>query len=343
MDETNSYIKEITSNKNHLFTIELKSEKNNLILNSHFSENYITSNYTGIFPLEELQKNTSYYKQFNDIKMIIKEIEAYTGDKKVIIEENKEEIDIKFPIGSAIFKELNFVLELKQKSDKEKIEEYERAFEQYQKEIVKLNQNIQELNDKIKLLEKRFIMPGFDSKILTKDNYQKEIIKMWISPFKNISAKLIYSFHCYYKQPIDQYTNEYMDVERFHKECDNKSNILIICRSKNEIFGGFTPLFFMNNRTYGYDNESFLFSLNNLKKYPKKHLNNETSIWRYADYGPCFSYDLNFEQYTMNKVKMQNYYYVIPQNFVDKDNVIIDNDDWILLESMEIFQINIPN
>ena len=343
MEEDPVYKKEIKSNKKHLFLLEIKLKENNLYFYSSYIENYITYNYLGKYSLEELQKTSNYYKQFNNINMVIKEIEAYKGDKKIILEENKDEIDIKFPIGSAIFKEINFNLKLKQKSDKEKIEEYEKAFERFKEDIKGLNEYIQKLTDKVTKLENRFIIPGFNSKIIPQDNYQKEIIKMWISPFKDISAQLIYCFNFKYKEPIADYDNGYDDLKNFHKACDTKTNVLIICKSKKEIFGGFTPLCFLSDNSYGYDNDSFIFSLNNLKKYNKNNQDKDKSIWRYIDYGPCFSYDLNFKNCTINKVKFENYNYGIPNNFIDKNCAIVDVDGWVLLESIEIYQINFKN
>ena len=343
MEEESLFKKEIKSNKNHLFSLEIKMKENNLHFIASFTDNYIIYNYLGNFSLDELQKSSNYYKQFTDIKMLIKEIEEYKGDKKILLDEKNDEINIKFPIGSAIFKEIDFNLKLKPKSDKEKIEEYEKAFQRFLEDIKVLIENIQELKEQNAKLKNRFIIPGLKSKIIPKDNFQKEIIKMWISPFKDISAQLIYSFNFEYKEPIKSNKNNYDDLTNFHKACDNKTNVLVICKSKKEIFGGFTPLSFLSDSSYGYDNDSFIFSFNNLKKYSKNNQDKDTSIWRYAEYGPCFSYDLNFKNNTMNKVKFEKYNYAIPDNIIDKNNVNVDNDGWILLESIEIYQINFNN
>ena len=341
--EEAKFKKEIKSDKKHLFTLEIKYQESTLLFISYFTENYITHNYTGKFYLEDLQKISNYYKQFNNVEMIIKEIEAYSGNEKITLEEKNDEINIKFPIGSATYKELNFTLKLKQKSDKEKIKEYEIALKKYKEHFEGWNVYIKKLTNKITLLENRFLMPGLNSKILLQDNYQKEIIKMWISPFQNISAQLIYCFNFKYKTPLEDYENGYEDLKNFHKSCDGKTNILVLCKSKDEIFGGFTPLCFLSDNTYGYDNESFIFSVNKLKKYSKYNLSNDKSIWRYADYGPCFSYDMNFKINTINQVKFECANYCIPKNIVDKNNVNIDQDNWILLDSIEIYQINFPN
>ena len=337
------YKKQIKSNKNHLFTLEIKFQINTLLLISYFTENYITHNYIGKFYLEVLQRISNYYKQFNSVEMIIKEIEAYNGEEKISLEEKNDEVDIKFPIGSATFKEINFTLKLKHKSDKEKIEEYEMALKKYKEHFEGWDVYIKKLTKKINHLENRFLMPGLNSKILLQDNYQKEIIKMWISPFKDISAHLIYCFNFKYKKPLEDYENGYDDLKNFHKSCDGKSNVLVLCKSKDEIFGGFTPLCFLSDNTYGYDNDSFIFSVNNLKKYSKYNLNNDKSIWRYADYGPCFSYDMNFKINTINQVKFECANYCIPKSLVDKNNAIIDCDNWILLDSIEIYQIIFPS
>ena len=58
--------------------------------------------------------------------MIIKEIKSYNGNKNIAIEEEENQITIKFPIASATFGTISFIFKLKQKTDKEKIEEYEK-------------------------------------------------------------------------------------------------------------------------------------------------------------------------------------------------------------------------
>ena len=120
---------------------------------------------------------------------------------------------------------------LKPKSDKEKITEYEKI--------------LNELIEKITI-------SGFNSKII-RDKKNEEYIKIWCSPFKNISANLIYFF---YKENND--LKKFNDVYNFHIKCDNKQNLLVLCKSKNEIFGGFSPLKFQSG--YQYDNDSFVFN-----------------------------------------------------------------------------------
>ena len=332
MEENETYEKEVNSNKHDNIKIKIKKIENNLEIQI-FIENFIKKTYIGNFSLDDLKNQSNYYNQFNDPNMIIEEIKGYNGDKKIEVNEEEENITIKFPISSVIYKNIEFILRLKPKSDIEKIEEYE------------------------KILKELFDISEFNSKIL-KDNY-KRYIKNWISPFEKLSANLIYSF---YLENDDDFEKEEInddiepcisllslfreikkykkikEVNKFHHQCDNKKNLLVLCKSKNEIFGGFTPLKFSSDDSYGYDNDSFVFSINKLKKYTKIEQNSTCSIWKYKNYGPCFSYDLCFEENLMNCISYSRKRYAIPNNFINTNNSYYDGS--IILDSLEIFEIN---
>jgi len=128
------------------------------------------------------------------------------------------------------------------------------------------------------------------------------------------------------------------DVQSFHDKCDDINQILIIWKSGSQIFGGYTPLAFDNTNTYKYDNYSFLFSINHEKKYPKNNFKKNESIWCYKNYGPCFYYDLQFVEKTMNKVKFNNHNYLTPKDFINNDEAIKYGDS-IFLEIFEVYQI----
>ena len=52
---------------------------------------------------------------------------------------------------------------------------------------------------------------------------------------------------------------------------------------------------------------------------------------------------MNFKINTINQVKFECANYCIPKSLVDKNNAIIDSDNWILLDSIEIYQIIFPS
>ena len=148
----------------------------------------------------------------------------------------------------------------------------------------------------INIYMKKLEIKNFNSDILVSNEDSKRAIKFWISPNEYLQAKLLYSFNIHYN-PVPHKQNQYEyefdeTIRNFHRSYDYKKSILIICKSKNQIFGGYTPLSFASDDTYGCDNESFLFSLiKSSKKYPKDSFNESKSIWKYKNYGPCFHYN----------------------------------------------------
>jgi len=314
MEENETYYGCIKSNKDHSINIYIKSLGKDLIFESNYNENYIKTTYIGTFSLEQLQRNSNYFKQFDNANQIIKEIKFYRGDRKITVHEDEKEkkITIHFPVSSVLFNTIMFDLNLKPKSDEEKIIENERA-------IILLSGNIKRLEDKYKI-------PGFHSNIIENKNIE-EIIKIWISPFKYITANLIYNF---INKDIPFY-----DVENCHKKCSNKLNILVICKSKNEIFGGFTCS--TNLRKNGFD--SFVFSITKLKKYLREDQTNDLSLWEDKNYGPNFSCDFCFKKNSMNEIKFEKKSITIPYDFIDEYNAFY-RDGFIILDSLEIFEIN---
>ena len=328
MEKNEIYRLKTKSNNEEIIKIEIKEIENKLEIKAFFEEDYIIKTYIGNFSLEVLKNQSNYFTQFDDIKMLIQEMK-HLNNNEIIVNEENDKLSIIFKIDSLEYPTIEFILNLKKKSDKEKLEEYDKI---------------------LKLLKDKLLIRNFNSKII-KNKIGRERIKMWISPFKNLESKLLYSYYdIKYKfqnefNPIFEINLTYLkdydfkDVNSFHQKCDNKSNILVICKSKNEIFGGFTPLSFSNNNSYGYDNDSFIFSINKLKKCTKLEQHNSCSIWRYKNYGPCFSYDLCFKENSMNKIKIEPKKYYIFDNFIDKNNSIFD-DGFYYLNSLEIFQIN---
>ena len=195
----------------------------------------------------------------------------------------------------------------------------------------------------IKIYENKSPINGFDNSKIINDKI-KLFIKAWISPIYNIQANLLYSFSLPYpkkfEEPLFGKRNFTIleDVKSFHDKCDGINQILIICKSGSQIFGGYTPLAFDSTNTYKYDNDSFLFSINHEKKYPKNNFKKNESIWCYKTYGPCFYYDLHFSEKKMNKVKFDNQNYLTPKDFINNDEAIKYGDS-IFLENFEVYQI----
>jgi hypothetical protein len=314
----------IKTNENNEMNLSICIKDTKLCVTCYFYKNYFKKTFSNSFTLDELKEISPYFRQFNSEQEVLNEIMNNTYKGKETIEGNEETsnlIILVIPVPGTQYKIIPFKLNEIIKTPEEILNEYKSVVNQYENKLKFSNLN---------------------SKILIGKDLEKETLKMWISPRKKLTAKLLFSFN-----DIDyKYNNGYETensnlketVETFHNKCDNITNILIICKSGTEIFGGYTPSCFSCKEDYGYDNDSFLFSLSRLEKYPKNSHNNSKSIWCYKKYGPSFEYDLHFKEEKINIVKTSKNYYNIYDKWID-ETYCIHNGSEIILESMEIFTI----
>lgn len=137
---------------------------------------------------------------------------------------------------------------------------------------------LEECKSIIKIYKDKAKIVGLSSKII-KEDIQSEALKAWISPIHSLKAVLLlYTFDMNYPEVMKSgglFSNPNFEIKKavkdFHDVCDGKCSILVLCKSKTQIFGGYTPLSFKRNDSYGKDNKSFLFSINDLEKYHKKN------------------------------------------------------------------------
>ena len=314
-------LKLISKQKNEIYlTIENKESELSFIC--YYCKDFFKYFFKNSFSLEKLKEQSNYFNQFSEIKQIFTEIYFNSKKGKEYMDGNEnldEKIKLIIPLESRNYPNIQFELKKIKKEHDEIFEEYKNVITLYKNQI------------KIK---------NFKSKILLLNEQDKKLIKSWISPIQNLEAKLLYSFYISYEKKYD--LNEIGTVRLFHEKCDNKKSILVICKSNDQIFGGYTPLRFKSDNSYGKDNKSFLFSLNSKEKYPKNNYDSNESIWRYENYGPSFHWDLYFRKYKMNTIKLEKKNYLTPQNWVNENKCII-GEYGILLDSLEIFQITINN
>ena len=125
----------------------------------------------------------------------------------------------------------------------------------------------------------------FDESIILNLQNKNQILN-WLNPLyngKNFCLKLIY------RRGND------MSYETFHQKCDKKGPTLIVCKAKNEKFGGYTNIDWesCDIEKRKYDDGPFLFSLNKNKKY--NYSNKDCHcIYLTRDHGPDFHWDLTF-------------------------------------------------
>ena len=149
----------------------------------------------------------------------------------------------------------------------------------YEIRIYSLYNNI--YSDSINVLHKTDFFS--ESEILNQND--KNIILNWLNPLyqgKKIYLKLIY------RRGND------LSYETFHAKCDNKGPTLVICKSKNEKFGGYTNINWKSSEGEGiHSSNSFIFSINKNIKYNYTNTKN-SSIYLHAKHGPDFCWDFVF-------------------------------------------------
>ena len=322
------YTKIITSNKNHVCHLKIEIKEDKLFISCHYYINYFSTNFYGEFSLDQLKSQSDYYKQFQKVNQIIGEIRnrnAKDINKDEVIElEDPNKMKIIINLTGNLYRTIPFELNKKEKTAEEILAEYKVVVKKYEAKCQIIGM-------------KRTILNTAQS---------NEYIKAWISPIFHLQANLLYSYQLTYPEKPDKSlfgtpNFKIMDdkeVKKFHSKCDGVSSILVLCKSGTQIFGGYTPLSFGSGNNYKYDNDSFLFSLNHFKKYPKNNHKANESIWCYKNFGPCFYYDLEFVEGTMNMVRSNRTNYLLPDNFIDLKQCVKYSSD-ILIEILEIYQV----
>ena len=163
-----------------------------------------------------------------------------------------------------------------------------------------------------------------DSQIIGNDIQKDKAIREWIDPNKKIKFNLLF-----------RKSRDGSDCSDFHRCCDKKgATLTIIETDKGYKFGGYTPLEWeTNNGLNRYDDATFLFSLNQMKKYIK--INNKRSICLSKDYGPVFGQGTDLY---INKNMNSGNSSWSSANFL-KNGELTNGENSFNVKEIEIFQV----
>ena len=249
---------------NKLYKLNIFNSSNSLFLNITIENNFPKIEYEKNFTIKELSEKGKFFKIFEDIPSIISTLKETFENKKPIIKENKEYIQLTIVPTLLALGETNLIIPKKQSNDKDIINDLCNIINKQEKEIENLKIKISSLEGKIKFFEEIPIIKRFKNKNnligdIIKTNAQFNIICDWINNEKSFKFKLLY------KGTTDGDT-----IKEFHNKCDNQyPTISIIESTDGQIFGGYTTKSWDKNNLKDIpDPDSFLFNLNNIKKYP---------------------------------------------------------------------------
>ena len=214
---------------------------------------------------EEIISNID--KKFDELYLkedLIKESEKISNKIEILMKKGKkinEEWNDENKLSLIINNCINLENNIKNlNSIEEKINNYNKNNYSQIESYIEYEKNINLFLDNIKTNISLFYHPIFkSSKIIDKITYIESVIN-WINK-GNINCELLYRL-----------TDDGDDFSTFHQLCDNKCPILILFHLCNgNKIGIYTPLFFDSN-TNGWkeDKETFIFNLNQNKKFQKK-------------------------------------------------------------------------
>ena len=267
-----------------------------------------------------ISKTKKLYKEIKTLKMIIFGIiiillfiiTFFYFNLKSKINESKKEIIKLEKANNLLINEINQLKQEKSKLNKNNI-----SIENKYKDISdKLNIYIPYLNKLKKDYNDIYKYKSFNesSSIINNEIPKQNIIISWI---KSKTNKNSIQFELLFKMSING--NSAYD---FHKYCDNMGPTLILIKTtKDKIFGGFTPLNWKEENEKGvkYDenNETFIFSLNLMKKYDMIDFKGKEAIKCWNKMGPVFSNDFGLFENLKKGESYANTY----SNFLSNNNL----------------------
>ena len=333
-EEKIDFIEELTSKKNneeYKIQFGIKENQNYLVIKSFSVSSKNMIYYQQSYNINELLNLSKIFTFYETIKEII----SFLKNLKIDIEEQKDELKIKFeaflPNGESKIIEFNLkqhlmntnymikyllseikimkenmnkeIANLKNKHESD-IKELKENNIKFKKEVENLKEEnkklFEEINSFKKILEKSKSIKENDisdlnSKILNTTNSINFILDYIRLNDKEFNFSNI--------KLLYRGSRDGDRTKTCHKLCDNKQNVLIMILSDTGyIFGGYSKIGFQtnnNNNEYKIDNNSFLFSVNLKKIYPV--IKNSEAICYIPDRnGLCFRASLGFYDGFMN-------------------------------------------
>ena len=128
-------------------------------------------------------------------------------------------------------------------------------------------------------------------------------------------------------------------ANRFHYICDKHSNLIVLIKTQKGLrFGGFTSSKFRSTSHLKFDNNAFLFSLDNKKVF--NIIPGQYAIYCYDNTGPCFSkgslYVPNsfFSKYGKTRIAGGPFQF-------RKDYELNNGNEKFLIKELEVFQVKV--
>ena len=248
---------ELKSNKNNIFKIRLINNLSGLLIKSDNNNEINKQFYETLFPIEKIKENKAF-AFYESIDEILSELFPLIDEGKVILNEETNFIKLCILLPFQKFKNLEFQIYEKNKSDSEKINDLYNIISKKNEEINDLKNEINNLKNKLEIIEIRIKELNLESNIF----YSIYDIGFIITYFQNTKNIKKIVFNLLYRGTRDGKNS----VNFFEKYVGKKDQLIFIQTTKGEIFGGYTEIGFHDEGKSIKDNNCFLFSYQK-KKY----------------------------------------------------------------------------
>jgi hypothetical protein len=217
--------------------------------------------------------------------------------KQINLTLEQNSVNLKFNINMEKIKEFDILLEQKELSKDEIINNLIKDNKELKNKVENLEKKMNDYEKRLNLIEEKLSNPkssimqtiqtNENNDILNSDiinEEDKKTINNWINLNNDKKIKLLYKA-----------SRDGDDYHDFYRLCEDKGpTITIALTTKGYKFGGFTKLSWKNpnigkncNKYYE-DNEAFIFSLNKKRKYYPKIGDKSFAVCMWSDRGPSF-------------------------------------------------------
>ena len=349
------------NSKNKNFNLSIKNFNSFITIYCFYKTQFDKHEFEKKYFLDDFKAN-KFLSICDSINEVYNQLKIEFDRNNINIKENKENIIIITPINHIKIKEITFILSKKIKNEKEKIEDLKNEISFLKEENTQLKASIEKLENQNKLINDNLINLNKDNKILfekiskikkiiedknkinnepiikntkilTNNIEKQKVITNWIKEKTgkdNIKYELIFR-----KSENGNTSND------FHKYCDNKGPTLTIIKTDNKyIIGGFTPLNWEANKKgvilYDQSNQTFIFSLNLMKKYDLIDPKKKRAIYNSKDNGPNFG---NSNIRVNNNLNDGTIYDDSSCSFIVNGKKELIGKDKFSIEELEVFKI----
>ena len=274
--------------KESCFIIKISVENDSLFIKISENDTVPSLNYCAKYTLNDLIKQSRYFKLFEKPEELLPELTNLCNEKKISIKKRDTSMILSFSLPLKVIEEVDLIIP-QEEIDPQKI-------------IADLCQTVNELKRKIKFLSFSQISEEQLNKNLQSENIllndeEKDMVCDWILKTMKSEGKKI-NMSLLYKAKVNGDSSS-----TFHSYCNNKGYTLTLIRNtRGYRCGGFTSKNWSSCNSTVNDPNAFLFSLEYKEKYPSYDGTN--AIYDHSSYGPTFG--SNTDLYIVNSCRQNN-------------------------------------